>query len=263
MRPPADGARTPRAVAVVLLAIGLTALGVTLARGPARAQESQPTEADGDLVQRGLDLFGTYCATCHGAEGRGIEGQGPNIQDAPPALVDFVIRTGRMPLPHPDAASIRREPELDAAQRRAIVAYFTRRIGPDDPAIPEVSAELGDLSAGQLLYEENCIACHSAFGNGVAVSEEDIAPPLHAASPVEIAEAVRTGPGVMPIFSDEQISGEEVDSLVAYVLYLRDPATPGGIAIGLSGPVSDGVVAFLGAAVLVVGLVYIGERRRG
>lgn len=253
----ADDHRTPRVVVVAILLIAASALAATLLRGDDRVAHAQE-----EPTQEGLDLFGAHCATCHGAEGRGIEGQGPNIQDASPALIDFVIRTGRMPLPSPDAPSIRREPRLDDRERRAIVAYFADSIGPDEPDVPEVDHELGDLARGQSLYEENCIACHSAFGNGVAVSEQDIAPPIHAASPVEIAEAVRVGPGVMPVFGAEQIDEEDMDALIRYVLYLRDPASPGGASFGLSGPVTDGIFAFLGTALLVVAIVFIGERRR-
>lgn len=255
---PAHDPRSRRAVAFALGAVVAIALAATVAG----AQETEPADRGEPLVARGLELFSAHCATCHGALGRGIEGVAPGISDAPPALVDFVIRTGRMPLPEPDARSVRRTPRLTEEQREAVVAYFEAEIGPDRPDVPEVRPEEGDLARGQFIYEGNCVACHSAFGNGVAVSQEDIAPPLHAASPVEVAEAVRTGPGVMPPFGAEQIGETDMDSLVRYVLFLRDRPTPGGVVVGRSGPVTEGLVALVGTLVLLVGLYFIGERRR-
>lgn len=251
-RPPGPQGRH-RAVWATSLLVGL-AFVFGLVPAVAAAQTPPPPT----LVERGGGLFGRHCATCHGAEGRGSR-LAPSIQSAPPALIDFVIRTGRMPLPAVDAASVRRAPALNQRQRLAIVAYM-ETIGPNEPDIPTVEPLSGDLSHGREVYEANCVACHSPHAVGIAVSEQDIAPGLYAADPVEIAEAVLTGPGVMPVFG--HLSEHDVDSLVRYILFLRDRPTPGGIAVGRSGPVTEGFVAWVfGLVVLLVAAYFIGERR--
>ncbi|HEX2029479.1 MAG TPA: c-type cytochrome [Nitriliruptorales bacterium] len=250
-------ARTRRPVAVA------SALLVAVSALATAASAQTGASDDRDVVERGRSIYGQHCATCHGAQGRGTS-RFPSIDRAPPALVDFMIRTGRMPLPAADARSVRRPPALNEEERLAVVAYM-RTFAPDEPAIPKVAMEGGDLSHGQEVYANNCIACHGAFARGAAVGEGDIAPTLDAASPVEVAEAVRTGPGVMPLFGPELIDDEEMDSLARYVAWVTDErGTPGGVTVGRSGPVSEGFVAWiLGLVGILVAVVFIGERRGG
>lgn len=248
-----EGRRRSRGIALVLAVLATLAIGATVAS----AQSGQ----DSDLVGRGLDIYSAQCATCHGAEGRGIQGVAPSIQDASPALIDFVIRTGRMPLPNEDAPVIRRKPVLNDDQRRAVVAYV-RTFADQEPEIPSPDPNAGELEHGRELYESNCIACHSAFGRGIAVSQSDVAPGLFAASPIEIAEAIRVGPGVMPVFGEDSLTDDDVDSLIRYIGFLEERPTPGGFAIGRSGPVTDGFVAWLlGGLGLVAAAYFIGEHR--
>lgn len=252
---PSDQRRPARAVAMVLAVLVSLGLGITVAG-------AQDGEQDPELRSRGLDLYSAQCATCHGSEGRGIQDVAPPIQDASPALVDFVIRTGRMPLPHEGARPVRREPQLSDEQRRALVAYI-RTFAEDEPEIPSPDPEAGDLGHGREIYESNCTACHSAFGRGIAVSQRDVAPPLFAASPVEIAEAIRVGPGVMPVFGEESLTEEDVASVIRYIDYLEDRPTPGGLTIGRSGPVTEGFVAWLfGIVGLLIAAYFIGEHRK-
>src|SRR5204862_5816884 len=83
---------------------------------------------------------------------------------------------------------------------------------------------------------------------------------LDRALPVEIAEAVRTGPYLMPRFSEKQIGDAELDSIIRYVTYARNPDDRGGWALGHVGPVPEGLVAwFIGIAVLVAMCLVIGR----
>ena len=240
-----------RVAAGVLLA----AVGVVVLAGAARGQG-----AGQELLDDGRDLFVANCAICHGDTGSGGE-DGPDLRGASPALVDFVLRTGRMPLPDPDARMVRRQPAFSDEQREALVAYV-REIAEVEPAIPFVDADDGDLQRGRDVFEANCAACHSASGQGIAVSQNDIAPALTVASPIEIAEAVRSGPGVMPQFSEDLLDQHDLDSVVRYVEYLRERDAPAGIAFGRSGPVSEGLIAWgLGLTSLVLAAYLLGERR--
>jgi ubiquinol-cytochrome c reductase cytochrome c subunit len=250
--------RTARAVAIVLSLVFATALIATIASAQ---QTEEPVEEDApEIVQAGADLYGEHCAICHGVAGRGTE-DAPPITNAPPALMDFVIRTGRMPLPNPNARVERREPVLDDDEREAVVAYG-RTFGPEEPDVPDPDPEAGDLVLGRELYETNCIACHSPFGGGIAVSQEDIAPALGPADEVEIAQAIRAGPGVMPVFGPEHLDEHDVDSVIRYVMFLRDRPAPGGVRFGRSGPVTEGLMAwFVGLGLLTVMAYFIGEKR--
>ena len=86
-------------------------------------------------------------------------------------------------------------------------------------------------------------------------------PPLTEATDVQIAEAVRAGPYLMPRFSPKRISDRELDSIIRYVDYTKAPQDPGGWSIGRIGPVPEGMVAWLiAAAVLVATCLVLGRR---
>lgn len=262
--PPSDRGRRAVGLVLGLVVVGALAATAATAQTPAETQSPGP---EGEIVRRGEALYSQHCATCHGFEGRGSVVSGrtvPGIQDASPALVDFVIRTGRMPMPNIGADSVRRAPTLDAEQRRALVAYI-RTFAADAPHVPVVDPGRGDIAEGREIYVQNCIACHGAFGRGIAISQEDIAPGLLEAAPVEVGEAIRAGPGVMPVFGEEIISDREVDSVAAYVEFITTQAErPGrGFVLGRSGPVTEGLVAWgVGFVILVVAMYFIGEARR-
>ena len=78
-----------------------------------------------------------------------------------------------------------------------------------------------------------------------------------------MAEAVRTGPYLMPRFGSRDITRSDLNSLAAYVSYTQHPDNAGGWSIGRIGPVPEGMVAWLlaGAALLCVARI-IGERRK-
>jgi ubiquinol-cytochrome c reductase cytochrome c subunit len=78
---------------------------------------------------------------------------------------------------------------------------------------------------------------------------------------VQIAEAVRIGPYLMPKFPKSQISDSQLDSIIAYVEYAKHPDDRGGWNLGRIGPVPEGLVAWLIAAVALVGCcLTIGRR---
>ncbi|HEX6167157.1 MAG TPA: cytochrome c, partial [Acidimicrobiales bacterium] len=101
----------------------------------------------------------------------------------------------------------------------------------------------------------------SASGSGGALSYGRAAPRLSDATPTEVAAAVRVGPGQMPVFGPDTLSDDELDDLVGYVEYLREPEDPGGLPIGRTGPIPEGFVAWLvGMVALVILVAWIGTR---
>ena len=207
------------------------------------------------LAQEGEELFIESCASCHANDGAGTD-FGPPIDDAGEASVDFQLRTGRMPLADPNDQTLRKPPAFDQEQVEALVDYVGSLGG--GPAIPTVDAGAGDLVLGQELFVNNCAACHGATANGGAAGVGALAPSLYVASSLDIAEAVITGPGEMPVFDFDQ---DELNAITRYLAYLQTEEAPGGADIGGIGPVPEG---FIGWAVgmLALGLVcyLIGSR---
>jgi ubiquinol-cytochrome c reductase cytochrome c subunit len=228
-------------VAAVVFAIGLHSAGAT----------ARPGGEDPGAVERGRRLYLLGCASCHGAEGGGTS-QGPDLRGVGAAAADFQLSTGRMPNTQPDRQSVTKRSPYTRAEIDDLVAYVAS-LGPGPP-IPDVITPPGDLQEGGQLYLDNCAACHSAAGNGGALSLGRAAPTVRDATPVQVAEAMRTGPGQMPVFGPETLTRKQVNSIVRYVEYLENPEDPGGLSLGLVGPITEGLVAILiglGALMLV------------
>jgi ubiquinol-cytochrome c reductase cytochrome c subunit len=222
-------------------------------------QSPLPADAaeDGGAVrEQGAALFLQNCASCHGPAGQGAEA-GPPLLTAGGAGADFYLRTGRMPLGAPGQVPQRQNPHFGPEEIEALVAYVAS-LG-DGPAIPQVTAG-GELHRGWELYTANCAACHGASGTGNAVGGGFAAANLHRAESLDVAEAMIVGPGVMPRFEFDQ---RDQDAIVAYVLFLRNSPSPGGVPLGGFGPVSEGFVAVVIGLSLFVALArWVGHRPR-
>jgi ubiquinol-cytochrome c reductase cytochrome c subunit len=128
------------------------------------------------------------------------------------------------------------------------------------------------IGHGGELYLENCAACHSTTGVGGSMTQgrfpgpvrretSAVAPGLASATPVEIAEAIRTGPGAMPVFGKGVLNDSDVDAIVTYVRYIQRPSDRGGSSIGRIGPVAEGAVGWIvGLGLLLVLSRWIGTR---
>ena len=139
------------------------------------------------------------------------------------------------------------------------IAILLASLGPGPP-IPKPHPDRGNLSEGLKLFTQHCSGCHQVVAQGGYVTGA-VAPPLQKATPVQVAEAVRVGPYLMPRFSKKQINNAQLDSIIRYVEYTKHPHDVGGWAIGHIGPVPEGLVAwFIGIAVVVGTCVVIGKR---
>ena len=248
-------------VAAIVLAIG--------GSDPAPAQ-SPPADAGGAAAplgasagagvpgEGGRTIYEESCASCHGFDGRGVEGRAPSLIGAGEQAADFYLRTGRMPLANTGDQPLRSKPAFDDRRIDELVRYVGTFGG---PGVPAVDPAAGDVSEGQQLFTSSCSGCHAISGQG-GVAVAAFAPNLLDASPTELAEAIRVGPWVMPRFSRAQISDAEVNSIARYVdEVVKTPDDSGGWGIGHIGPVPEGMVAWLLAAVaLVLVARIIGER---
>jgi ubiquinol-cytochrome c reductase cytochrome c subunit len=207
----------------------------------------------------GKTLYAGACAKCHGAALEGIPDKGPPLRGVGARAADFYLRTGYMPLSDPHAQPRRHESPFGPDQLDTLVAYIASFGG---PAVPRPHPERGSVSEGLRLFTEYCAGCHQVVAEGGVVTDS-IAPARENATVAQIAEAVRIGPYVMPAFPTSQISDRELDSIVRYVAYAKDPDDRGGWALGHLGPIPEGMVAWLiaGAALVAVTLL-IGARRK-
>jgi ubiquinol-cytochrome c reductase cytochrome c subunit len=234
-------------------------LGAALAQAFLAPTSRAAREANEAQVAEGGRLFDESCASCHGPTGKGTS-LGPPLLRAGPAVVDFMLSTGRMPLANPQAQPQRQRPVFSAEQIRAIVA-FVDSFSQGGTPIPAIDISAGSLSLGQQGYEANCAACHGSAGTGDSIGGNQIAPALDRATALQTAEAVRVGPGPMPRFGSTTIDQRTLDSIVRYVLYLREVPNRGGLGLTRVGPVAEGFVGVvIGLGLLVLVIRYTGTR---
>ena len=214
----------------------------------------------GGDAEAGEQLYVEGCSSCHGAEGKGIAGRGPSLERSGPAAAHFYLTSGRMPASTGTGHQpLRKPPAYDPDEIADLVA-FVSTLG-DGPPIPEIDPEGASLAVGQQLYTANCAGCHNSAGSGGALGQGNHAPAVTRATDLEVAEAIRVGPGAMPAFSEGVLDAEQVNAIVRYVGELRDPPSPGGFALGHIGPVTEGMVAWLvGMVLLVLAIRWIGSR---
>jgi ubiquinol-cytochrome c reductase cytochrome c subunit len=242
----------------VLLAVVLGAglwLATGLRDGPAAAHTGAgPTRSSADA---GREVYLRDCAWCHGIQGQGT-GRGPDLRTAGPAYVDFMLRTGRMPLRSPDTSQRDYVPRYDSATMSALVRYVGERLGSGEP-IPRLTA--GDITTGRTLFLANCAACHSSSGTGTILQDGSRVPQLYETRSEQIAEAIRVGPGEMPPFGHAAMTDAELSDTVAYVQQLGPAQVHGGLALDQYGPIAESLVALVvGLPLLVVVTVLLGRR---
>jgi quinol---cytochrome-c reductase cytochrome c subunit len=244
----------------VIRAAAIAATGATvlvLATG----SFGQSGSSDAAKIAEGRQLYVEGCSSCHGMDAKGVDSQGPSLVGVGAASADFYLRTGRMPLAQPGNEPQRSEPAYPDDQIDALVAYIGSLGG---PPIPGVDLAAGSVSRGAELFGSGCAGCHSITGEG-GVVVGGFAPPLHEATPTEVAEAVRVGPYLMPSFDRDQISDHDLNSIARYVEEaVQQPDDRGGWGIGHVGPVPEGLIAWaVAVVVLLVVARLIGERSEG
>lgn len=246
---------------IILIAIVL----LVMTAGAAGAQDTN----------RGGELFVTYCAMCHGLDGRGRVGadlnEFPGI-DAE-AAIEQVILEGISGSAMPAFGRDRGGP-LTAADAEDISAYLigvlngTEPIAPapiyEAPDIPPLPDIEGDPSNGAVVFQENCAVCHGeesqgGIGKSLAKTWPGTQPEAYLTD--VISRGIRGS--VMPGWAHEHggpLTESEVADMVAYTLSLEpiesisesesEPAGPFNLTISII------MFAVIGAAILLALVLY-------
>lgn len=228
------------------------------------APAAQPsTQIGAGSITQGRALYATHCITCHGTDLRGTPGV-PSLAHSGGAAVDFFVGTGRMPDALTTRQAMHTQAHFTQVQIAALDAYVSSRATSIVP-IPHVRPDEALLQRGRSLFEDDCQACHGAAAQGATVGTGWIAPPLDRASPTQIGEAIRIGPGLMPRFSQQQLNARDVDALATYVRYLANDAPAyGGWTLDNLGPAAEGLIgAILGVGVLFWVIFFTGTKADG
>jgi cytochrome c oxidase cbb3-type subunit 3 len=177
-------------------------------------RRAETLQGDDEALRLGEQLFGAYCADCHGSDGHGKR----DITDLTRGRFDFglsadavrtTIRDGRVS----EMPAMGREyGEVELGQ---LVAYLDTL-----PVGGELSA---NAERGRALYAEGCASCHGEDGRGQA---EDGAPDLvddywrHGDSMMNIRLVITRGVQSECPAQGSALDSAEVELLTAYVLHL-------------------------------------------
>lgn len=254
MTPMTARRRRPAArYAVVLFGLLLAGAGYAAITEAGSAGATAPNIAASAQVSQGRAIFLEECATCHGQFAQGTPGVAPSLIGVGAAAVDFQLTTGRMPAKEIAAEQPRKPPQLTPSQIKAVVAYISSLGGgPPIPSQADVSTNGANAGLGQQLFTASCAQCHNFQGAGGALTYGKYAPPLTKSTPTQIWEAMLTGPEAMPVFNNTTITPQQKRDIIAYITQTRSEPNPGGFSLGRIGPVTEGLVAFLGLLLFMV-----------
>jgi len=242
---------------------GLVAAGVLYSAFSGGGASAAAPAQDSTQIAQGHSLFVQSCATCHGLNAQGTS-QAPSLIGAGAAAVDFQMSTGRMPAKDLTAENDRKPTQFTPQQISDIAAYVASLGG--GPAVPPesaVSTDGANTALGSELFSTNCAQCHGFAGAGGALTYGKNAPSLNASTPTQIYEAMLTGPEAMPVFGDGTITPAEKKDIIAYIVNTRNETNPGGLSLGRTGTVTEGLLAWVGGlGFLVLIAMWLTAKRR-
>jgi ubiquinol-cytochrome c reductase cytochrome c subunit len=174
------------------------------------------------------------------------------------------MSTGRMPAKELGAENDRKPTNFTEQQIYAIADYVASLGGgPPIPSDEQVSTVGANTALGEELFSTNCAQCHGFAGAGGALTYGKNAPSLNASTPKQIYTAMLTGPEAMPVFGDGTITPEQKRDIIAFITDTRNEPNPGGFSLSRTGPVTEGLVAWLGGlGFLILIAMWLTARRR-
>ena len=242
---------------------GLVAAGVLYGAFSGGGASAAAPARNSTQIAQGKALFEASCSSCHGLNAEGTS-QAPSLIGAGAAAVDFQMSTGRMPAKDLTAQNNRKPTQFTQQQIYDIAAYVASLGGgPAIPSADQVSGNGADTALGEELFSTNCAQCHGFAGAGGALTYGKNAPPMVAATPTQIYEAMLTGPEAMPVFGDGTVTPAEKKDIIAYITATKAEANPGGQSLGRTGTVPEGLLAWIGGlGFLVLIAMWLTAKRR-
>ncbi len=171
----------------------------------------QELQQDELLMQSAKRIFMQHCAACHGNDAQGQAMAFPNLVDADwqwggsEADIETSIRQGRQAMMVPWQSVLGDEGVTD------VVNYVKTMSATDENTNHE---------KGQALYQQFCVACHGATGEGnTALGAPNIVDDiwLYGNSDEQLRHTIALGRnGIMPAF-DRRLSDAQIRMLVAWL----------------------------------------------
>ena len=197
-------------------------MGVTRAGGGIPGEQNHHSGDDVHLV-RGMQVYGKYCALCHGDNGEGYAADNANALGNQDFLVsvsdDFLwlsIANGR-PGTAMAAHAKRYGGPLEDADIDSLVALI-RSWQHEESAIITAKPILGDPVSGRIAYDQDCAVCHGDKGQGVTAISLSNPEFLALASDEQIRLAISNGRRGTPMVAyHDQISEDTIDDIVALI----------------------------------------------
>jgi cytochrome c oxidase cbb3-type subunit 3 len=137
----------------------------------------------------------------------------------------FGRRLGAIPSPEQEFAS-------DMAAQHAVEAERARARGTvDDTMLATLARDPGTVAQGKTLFASTCAPCHRGDGGGNIGPNLTDAYWIHGQKATDIFQDVRDGVPAkgMPTWGP-QLGDEKVETVVAFVLSIRNTNVPGGKA---------------------------------
>lgn len=174
---------------------------------------------DEQALKMGGRLFANYCTICHGSDAKGSMGF-PNLTDhewrwggEPDAIKASILngRIGAMPA----------WGQVIGEEGVANVAAYVRA---ELAGLPLPEGTQADLAAGKAVFAQNCVACHGAAGEGMAMlGAPKLTNPagwIYGSSLGQLQQTIRHGRnGQMPA-QQQYLGNDKVHLLAAYVYSL-------------------------------------------
>jgi len=267
---------------VIALLFSLITLGVN------QASISAQSNTNADELELGSRLYAENCAVCHGISGEGrigatLDKNWPSIK--PDATIRTTISQG-IPGTTMQAFSNTYGGPLNGTEVDAIVSYILswQTTGIPDPSsfptpttrppispIPDVK---GDPNRGAILYDQNCVVCHGASGEGrigasLSKNWPSIRPDLTVRS--TIAQGI---PGTtMQAFSQDNggpLTDNQIDDITAFVMTLPTAEESGAATEATPEPTASspltgftGVLVTVILLILIIVIILLVQRQRG
>jgi ubiquinol-cytochrome c reductase cytochrome c subunit len=245
------------AILVIVAGLAITGGGYAAATAATTPKSAAYTA---DQIGSGRKLFLANCASCHGMNAQGTKAA-PSLIGVGAASVAFQVGSGRMPAKASGPQLPDNQVQFTDSQITDLAAYVAS-LAPG-PAVPDdkwLQAN-GNATRGGELFRINCAMCHNAVGAGGALTGGKWAPNLNGVEPAEIYEAMITGPQNMPVFNDTNLTPQDKNDIITYLVYQSSHSSPGGYELANLGPVAEGLFAWIfGLGFIIAITIWLGAK---